>query len=195
MYRSNIITQYESKVAKKGKKILYLVLKKKNFAEEIISSLQSEVERRFKKFLNDIAKDLENVTLEDEENGLKYIMLKGMINILNEMLKERMVILSEKDKSIINEIFEDDDGPKEGFIEEKKFDQVPGGNKGKNNQKNNKGNFGHSSGKNTGSPNNYGYPKPYGNQNSFGYPNPYGNQNAYGHSNPYGNQNAYGSYP
>ena len=61
----------------------------KNFADEIINSLQKEVETRFKKFLNEFAGDLNKIKLEDEENGLKYIMVKVMINILNQMLKER----------------------------------------------------------------------------------------------------------
>ncbi len=130
MIRSITLTQYQSNVAKKGKNILYLVLKKKNFAEEIISNLQSEVEIRFQKFINDIVNDLQKIKLEDEENGLKYIILKGMINILNQMLKERMILLSEKDKKIIDEIFGNDDEPKKSNIQSGKdggnFDDFAG---------------------------------------------------------------------
>ena len=130
MIRSITLTQYQSNVAKKGKNILYLVLKKKNFAEEIISNLQSEVEIRFQKFINDIVNDLQKIKLEDEENGLKYIILKGMINILNQMLKERMILLSEKDKKIIDEIFGNDDEPKKSNIQSRKdggnFDDFAG---------------------------------------------------------------------
>ena len=120
MNRSSTVTQYENKVTKKAKKVLYLVLKKQNFADEIINSLQIEVEKRFKKFLNDIAGDLEKIKFEDEENSLKYIILKGMINILNQMLKERMILLSDKDKQLVNEIFEGEKQPKEKPKEEPK---------------------------------------------------------------------------
>ena len=147
MERSHTFTQYESKVTKKGKNVLYLVLKKKTFADEIIDSLQKEVETRFKKFLNEIAADLNKIKLDDEENGLKYIMLKGMINILNQMLKERMIILSEKDKQIINEIFEKDEDIKDTV------------NQGKDHPKKNEGKNGHSGKKDNyynRNPNSYG---------------------------------------
>ena len=108
-YTNNqITTVIENKVLKKGKKALYLVLKKKSFADEIIESLQDEIEERFNKFLCQIAPKLNNIKLDNEEDSLKYLLIKGLIKILNDMLKERRINLTEKDKMITDEIFEND---------------------------------------------------------------------------------------
>ena len=101
-------TTLENKVLKKGKKALYLVLKKKSFPDTIIDSLEVEIEQRFNNFLKKIAPKLNNIQLENEEDGLKYLLIKGLINILNEMLQERKITLSENDKKITNEIFEEE---------------------------------------------------------------------------------------
>lgn len=106
------ITEYEKKVLKKGKKALYLVLRQKTFSDKIIDELEIEIERKFKNFLMDIAPKLKNIKLEDKENGLKYILIKGLINILNQMLNERMIILSDNDRNIVNSIFEEKDDEK-----------------------------------------------------------------------------------
>ena len=69
--------------------------------------------------MNDIVVDFEKIKLENEENGLKYIIVKGIINILNE--KERMIILSNKNKQLVNEIFDGEGEPKD--FKEGKFDK------------------------------------------------------------------------
>jgi hypothetical protein len=179
MNRTHSITQYENKAIKKAKNALYLVLKKKTFADEIITSLQNEVEQRFKRFINDIAKDLENIQLEDEETGLKYIILKGIINILNKMLQERMVTLSDKDKQLINDIFEKENESTEDLKVEPKYGVYP--------------NYGESPNKGKNSSNPYGNPNPHGNLYPYGNPNPHGNLYPYGNPNPQGNPYTFGN--
>ena len=93
---------------RKEKKALYLVLKKKSFADEIIISLQEEIEKKFNDFLYRIAPNLTYIKLDNKEDGLKYILLKGLINILNDMYKTREIKLTESDKKITNEIFEEE---------------------------------------------------------------------------------------
>lgn len=60
----------------------------------------------------DIALKLKSIKLGDKENSLKYILIKGLINILNKMLNERMIILSDNDRNIVNNIFEEKDDEK-----------------------------------------------------------------------------------
>lgn len=102
------IIQYEKKLSDIGKKTLYLVLKPKEFSNEIIDSIQAEIERRFNNFLRQISSELKNTKFQDEENSIKYIMLKAISEILNKMLNERKILLSPKDKIIIDNIFEDE---------------------------------------------------------------------------------------
>ena len=194
MNRAHSITQYENKAIKKAKNALYLVLKKKTFADEIITSLQNEVEQRFKRFINDIAKDLENIQLEDEETGLKYIIIKGIINILNRMLQERMVTLSDKDKQLINDIFEKENESTEDLKVEPKSGIYPNYKESPNKGKNSSNPYGNPYP--FGNPNPQGNPYPYGNPNPQGNPYPYGNPNPQGNPYPFGNPNPQGNpYP
>ena len=194
MNKTDTLTQYENKVTQKAKNALYLVLKKKTFADEVINSLQVEIEKRFKKFLNNIAGDLERIKLEDEENGLKYIILRGMINILNEMLKERMILLSDKDKKIVNDIFEGQEENEED-LKEGKY-KIPYKNNDQNfHQSGNKGkDFSRQRKENYSSP--FDKNKQFKNGNNYNYNNNYhsGSQYPYGNQNPYGNQFPHGIY-
>jgi len=117
--QTSTITDYEKKILKKGKNALYLVLRQKTFPDQIIDELKIEVEKRFKNFLMNIAPKLNNIKLENKENGLKYILIKGLINILNQMFNERMITLSDKDRNIVKEIF-DEKGDEQ--FEDKKVD-------------------------------------------------------------------------
>ena len=102
------ITMVQEKVLNKGKNTLYLILKPKNFEEQIIDDINEEVENRFKDYIKKMAPKLLNSEFDDNENCLKYIMLRGYIKILNQMLKEIRLTLSPKDKMIIDKELESD---------------------------------------------------------------------------------------
>lgn len=106
---SKTITLLEKKIINNGNKAFYLVLKKKDFADEIIDNLKDEVEKRFHNFIREITPKLEKLNFEDPETSLKYLLIKGLIKILNNMEKEKSLNLSEEDRKIINDIFKEDD--------------------------------------------------------------------------------------
>ena len=93
----------------KGRKVLYLVLKKKSFEKEIIEKIEKELEVKLKDFLKDIEPKIRNVEFEDPENSLKVIFLEGLINILQELLQKSIGKLSKDDKKILDEIVYKDD--------------------------------------------------------------------------------------
>lgn len=106
--QTQTITQFEKRLIEKGKKVIYLVLKPKTFGNEIIDSLHAELEKRFGNFVKQISPQLNNIKFEDEENSVKYIMLRAISEILTKMMNERMINLSSKDKKIIDDIFTDE---------------------------------------------------------------------------------------
>lgn len=95
------ITTVEEKVLKKGKNVLYLILKPKNIEDQIIEDINEEMEKRFKNCIEKIIPKIKNVEFDDNENSLKYIMISGLIKVLNEMLKEIKMTLSYNDQMLI----------------------------------------------------------------------------------------------
>ena len=95
------ITTVEEKVLKKGKNVLYLILKPKNIEDQIIEDITEEMEKRFKNCIEKIIPKIKNVEFDDNENSLKYIMISGLIKVLNEMLKEIKMTLSYNDQMLI----------------------------------------------------------------------------------------------
>ena len=106
---SQTITLVEQKVTKKAKNTLYLVLKKKGFAQEIIDSIDQEIEKRLIEYLKTISPKLNQMDFDNPEKALECLLLNQMIKILDDMLKERMLKLNEEDKKIIFGILENKD--------------------------------------------------------------------------------------
>ena len=99
---SQTVTCVEEKFIKKTHEKLYLVLKKKGSAEQIIEKISEESEKRLKEFLMKILPKLNEMHFDNPEEALETLMLKQMIKILDDMYKERLLILSEKDKNYSN---------------------------------------------------------------------------------------------
>ena len=119
--KNSLIEQIYQTSVKKGKKVLYLVLKKKPSSKDMLQKLEKEVEERLKNYLIEIAPKLNALKLDNPEESLKYIILKGLINILKSMINEHSISLSEEDRSILNDIMkEDDDKEKEKEKEKEK---------------------------------------------------------------------------
>ena len=95
------ITVVEEKVSKKAKNTLYLVLKKRGFGEEVIEKMDTELERRFLEVLKRITPRLSEMHFDNPEEALEYILLKEIIKILDDFIKENMLNLNEDDKKIV----------------------------------------------------------------------------------------------
>lgn len=98
---SKTITVVEEKVSKKAKNTLYLVLKKRGFEEEVIEKMNTELERRFLEVLKRITPRLSEMHFDNPEEALEYILLKEIIKILDDFIKENMLNLNEDDKKIV----------------------------------------------------------------------------------------------
>lgn len=105
---SQVITLMEKKVLKKVRRTFYLVLKQKNLEDKIIDDLKDEVERRFLKFIKEIAPRLEKLSFDDPETAIKVILIKGIIKILNDLENEKKINLSKEDIKVIDDIFKED---------------------------------------------------------------------------------------
>lgn len=62
-------------------------------------------------FLESIQEKLINVKFDDKERAFKYILLEGLINILEKMIVENMGKLSNEDKIQIEDIMKEDNNP------------------------------------------------------------------------------------
>ena len=109
--RSNnsIITQIETSSIKKSKEILYIVLKEKPISEEVKQELEIEIENMLVKFIQSISPKLQNMYFENKEQSLKVIILKGLINILQKMIEEHKMQLSESDQKALQDIMKEEE--------------------------------------------------------------------------------------
>ena len=101
---SQAITQ----IIVKGKSALYLVLKKKPLPIEILEALAAEVEIRYEKFLNQKLPLLKNIKPDNPEQFYECFLIRAMIEVLKQMLKEKKINLSEKDLNTFELIFKED---------------------------------------------------------------------------------------
>lgn len=109
MNRSTTITEVINSSVDEGKKVLYLVLKKKSFSRQIIEEIEKEVEKRIPAFIQSITPKLENMKFKDKEQSLKVIILRGIINIIKKILEEDIIKLSESDRKALEEIMKEEE--------------------------------------------------------------------------------------
>ena len=100
------VTCVEEKVIKKTNEKLYLVLKKKGLPEQIIDEINAESQNRLEDYLMQILPKLKNMYFDNPEEALECLILKQMIIILDNMFKERLPLLSERDKKALFETLE-----------------------------------------------------------------------------------------
>ena len=100
------VTCVEEKVIKKTNEKLYLVLKKKGLPEQIIDEINAESQNRLEDYLLQILPKLKNMYFDNPEEALECLILKQMIIILDNMFKERLPFLSERDKKALFETLE-----------------------------------------------------------------------------------------
>ena len=114
------ITTLCHKFKENGKKVYYLVLKKKSFQKEIIEQLESQLESKMNEFWDKIIDKFKEKKFENVEQSLKYILLKGLVLILEKELKNNKIDLSEEEKNTLKEIMENDE---DNDIHEKKINK------------------------------------------------------------------------
>ena len=93
----------------RGKKILHLVLKKKPFTEKIMEELENEISDRMGKFIGRVYKKLEQAKFQNPEQSIKVILLKALVGILKNMVKEYQQSLSLDDLKMIEEILQSEE--------------------------------------------------------------------------------------
>ena len=116
---SQAITQ----IIVKGKSALYLVLKKKPLPIEILEALAAEVEIRYEKFLNQKLPLLKNIKPDNPEQFYECFLIRAMIEVLKQMLKEKKINLSEKDLNTFELIFKKDLKTKEEKMKKPKISE------------------------------------------------------------------------
>lgn len=117
---SQTITEVEIKVAKKARNKLYLVLKEKGMIQRVIDEINDEAEKRFINSINILLPKLNEMHFDNPEEILTCLFLKKMIEILDQMLKEKILLLNDKDKNLLFETIEKgEEEKKESFDNQK----------------------------------------------------------------------------
>ena len=105
---SQTLTLVEQNVALKTSKTLYLVLKRQGLADEIIENIDKDVEKRLIEYLNNIAPKLNQMNFDDPVEALECLLLKQVVKILDDMIKEKMIYLNEEDKKRLFDLFQNE---------------------------------------------------------------------------------------
>lgn len=106
----------------RGKQILHLVLQKKPFSEKIMEELEKEISERMGNFVSRIYKKLEQTKFENPQQSIKVILLKALVQIMRNIVKEYQQSLSPDDLKIIEEIFKKEENDIK--IEEQKIKDI-----------------------------------------------------------------------
>ena len=105
---SQTLTLVEQNVSLKTRKTLYLVLKRKGLADEIIENIDKELEKRLIEYLKNIAPKLNQMNFDDPVEALECLLLKQVVKILDDMIKEKMLNLNEEDKKRLFDLFQNE---------------------------------------------------------------------------------------
>ena len=99
------IENVKKDIIEKGKKKLYLVLKKKkSFGEEIVEELEKEINNRLAAYIKKKLTKLMEIKPDNPENFLKLFLLSSYIKILKALLEKYNIQLTEKDIEIVEDI-------------------------------------------------------------------------------------------
>ena len=99
------IENVKKDIIEKGKKKLYLVLKKKkSFGEEIVEELGKEINNRLAAYIKKKLPKLMEIKPDNPDNFLKLFLLSSYIKILKALLEKYNIQLTEKDIEIVEDI-------------------------------------------------------------------------------------------
>jgi len=102
---SRTLTKLIETSKKQGKKILHLVLKQKPLSKETVDNLSEEIEKRLSAFFIKIIPKMEQLKPNEPETFLKYLVLQGVLKILENIMKKSYLSLSENDKKSVEIMF------------------------------------------------------------------------------------------
>ena len=105
-------------VLQRGNQILYLVLKKKPFVDEIIDEVRDNIKQRLNEYLVRIIPKLQNIEFKNSEQSLKVIILNVIMKILKQMINEDIIKLDENDLMLLYNIIKDEEMK---FVEDEKI--------------------------------------------------------------------------
>ena len=80
--KSQSCSQTITQVINKGKNVLYLVLKKKSFTQEIIDNINDELETRCQSFITKNLPQLNKLNPENPELFFECFLIRATIHIL-----------------------------------------------------------------------------------------------------------------
>ena len=95
-------------VLQRGNQILYLVLHKKPFVDEIIDEVRDNIEQRLNEYLVRIIPKLQNIEFKNSEQSLKVIILNVIMEILKQMINEDIIKLDENDLMLLYNIIDEE---------------------------------------------------------------------------------------
>ena len=95
-------------VLQRGNQILYLVLHKKPFVDEIIDEVRDDIEQRLNECLVRIIPKLQNIKFKNPEQSLKVIILNVIMEILKQMINEDIIKLDENDLMLLYNIIDEE---------------------------------------------------------------------------------------
>ena len=113
------LTQIKQYAIEEGKKIIYLVLKKKPLSAEIIEKLSGDSLKRLEEYLISIIPALQKINPQDPEKVLKYISLQATLKILFKIMNDNYLTLSENDRILAEKIYNNDKEKEKGKENEK----------------------------------------------------------------------------
>ena len=106
---SSVTMTLTQTVLQRGNKILYLILKRKPFIDEIIDEVKADIEQRLNVYLVSIIPKLQNIKFKNPEQALKVIILNAIMKILKQMMNEDIIKLDENDLILFYNIVKDEE--------------------------------------------------------------------------------------
>ena len=136
---SSVTMTLTQNLLQRGNQILYLVLQRKPFVDEIIDEVRANIEKRLYEYLVSIIPKLQNIKFKNPEQSLKIIILNAIMKILKQMINEDIIKLNENDLMLFYNIVKNEEMK---FVEDEKISKNNyndiNTNKQENKQKNEK---------------------------------------------------------
>ena len=88
--------------------------------QRAIDEINDEAEKRFINSINMFLLKLNKMYFDNPEEALKCLFIKKMIDIIDKMLKEKFILLNDKDKKLLFETIEKGEEEKNESFENKK---------------------------------------------------------------------------
>ncbi len=105
---SGSLTTVITEAKEKGKKTIKIVLKQKPLPIEFLEKLNKEIELELEKYIERLIPKIQEIQADEPEKFLKYMLLQGLLNILEKIMKKYYLELTPDDKQSVQKIFENE---------------------------------------------------------------------------------------